>query len=77
MFENRLLQHLEEENKWLRGQVEELQQKLFKAVRLNLDALEPQKPMRYDDARKDFVEMTPEQVHAETVGLQELLSQNV
>lgn len=77
MFENKYIQHLENENKWLQERVEELTEKLFKAVRLDIIAAEKQKPMRYDPAAKEFVEMTPEQIYEETKGLQDLLAQNI
>jgi hypothetical protein len=69
--------HLVEENSWLREQVKELQAKLFKATRLNDIQTEPAKKLKFDMEAKQFVQMTPEEVHAEEMALQDLLAQNV
>ena len=77
MFDDKYLKHLEDENNWLREQVEILQEKLFKATRIDREAALPTKPMKYDEGSKSFVEMSAEQINAEQVALQEILAQNV
>lgn len=77
MFENPFLAHLKSENEWLKKQVEELQGKLFKAMRLDIVASEPAAKVKWDEGQRAFVPMHPEEIHAEAQALQELLSQNV
>jgi len=69
--------HLIEENEWLKKQIEELQAKLFKAMRLDIVSEKPLSRMKWNEIQKNFVEMSPEEIHQESQALQDLLSQNV
>ena len=76
MFQQKLIQSLEEQVRWQRGQIELLQGKLFKATRLNEQAAEAIKPMKYDPVNKSFVEKTAEELYKDSQALAELLSAN-
>ena len=75
MFENKYLVHLESENEWLKKQIEELQQKLFRAMRLSIEPSKELPRMKWNGEK--LVEMTEEEIHSESQALQDLLSQNV
>ena len=77
LFDQKYLQHLESENAWLKSQVEELQSKLFKAMRLDVVAAEASPKVKWDEGQKQYVPMSPEEIHSEAQALQELLAQNV
>ena len=76
MFQDKLIQSLESQVEWQRSQIELLQAKLFKAVRLNEQAVEATQPMRYDENEKRMVPKTPEEIYKDSMALAELLAMN-
>ncbi len=76
MFQEKLIKALEDQITWQRGQIELIQGKLFKAVRLNEALVENMKPMKYDPKSETFIEKTPKELHEEQQAMAELLSAN-
>lgn len=76
MFQQKLIQSLEEQVLYLKEQVKILQEKLFISTRLNIEKKENTKPMKYDKINKTMVEKTSEEIYQDAMALADLLSQN-
>lgn len=76
MFQEKLIKSLEDQIVWQRAQIELLQGKLFKAMRLNEQQAEALKPMKYDAQAQAFVEKSAKDLYEESQALASLLSAN-